>query len=77
MEYITISEIKAYIIIKIGLTTIEDTRTITSTIVMEMDTIVDIETEIIITTKEVIIIVGIDSTKEAITIISVIITYRY
>jgi len=77
VEYITISEIKAYIIIKIGLTTIEDTRTITSTIVMEMDTIVDIETEIIITTKEVIIIVGIDSTKEAITIISVIITYRY
>jgi hypothetical protein len=48
-----------------------------STIVIEIDTIVDIETEIIITIKEAIIIIGIDSTKEAIIIISVIIAYRY
>jgi hypothetical protein len=75
IEYIIISIIEAYIVIKIGLTTIEDTRTITGTIVVEIDIAVDIETEII-TTKEAIITVEMDSTKEAIIIISVIITYR-
>jgi tetrahydromethanopterin S-methyltransferase subunit B len=69
--------IKAYIVIKIVLTTIEDTRTTISTIVIEIDIVIDIETEIIITTKEVIIIVEIDSIKEAIIIISVIVAYRY
>jgi hypothetical protein len=67
---------KAYIVIKIGLTTIEDTRTTTSIIVVEIDIIVDIETKTI-TTKEAIIIVEMDSTREAIIIISVIIAYKY
>jgi hypothetical protein len=73
--------IKAYIVIKIGLTTIEDIRTATGTIVIEMNIIVNMETEII-TTKEAIIIKEIVSTIEAIItivviLISVIIAYRY
>jgi hypothetical protein len=76
MEHIIISAIKAYIVIKISLITIEDTRTIISTIVIEIDIMVDIETEII-TTKEAIITIEMDSIKEAIIIISVIITHKY
>jgi hypothetical protein len=81
VEYIIISIIEAYIVIKIGLTIIEDTRTTTGTIVIEIDIIVDIETEII-TTKEAIIIEEMDSTIEAIITIvvisiSVIIAYKY
>ena len=48
-----------------------------STIVIEISTIVDIETKIITTIKEAIIIIEMDSTKEAIIIISVIIAYKY
>ena len=60
----------------------EDTRTAIGTIVIETDIIVDIVTEIIIITKEAIIIEEIDSTIEAIITIvvisiSVIIAYRY
>ena len=77
MEYIIISVIEAYIVIKISSTTVEDTRTATSTIIVEIGTIVDIETEIIIIIEEAIIIVEMDFTKEAIIIISVIIAYRY
>jgi len=77
VEYIIISVIEAYIVIKISSTTVEDTRTATSTIIVEIGTIVDIETEIIIIIEEAIIIVEMDFTKEAIIIISVIIAYRY
>ena len=57
-------------------------RTAIGTIVIEMDIIVDMGTEIIITTEEAIIIEEIDSTIEAIITIvvisiSVIIVYRY
>jgi hypothetical protein len=76
IEYIIISVTEAYIVIKIGLTTIEDTRTVIGTIVIEIDIVVDIETEII-TTKEAIIIVEMDSIREVIITISVIIAYKY
>jgi len=72
----------AYTVIRTNLTTIEDTRTTTGTIVVEMGIVVDIVTKIIITTKEAIIIKEMDSTIEAIITIvviltSVIIAYRY
>jgi len=71
-----------YIVIRTNSTTIEDTRTTISTIVIEMDIVVDTGTKIIITTKEAIIIEEMDSTIEAIITIvvisiSVIIAYRY
>ena len=70
---------EAYIVIKIGLTTAEDTR-ITTDIIAIKNIIVDMDTEI--TIMEATIIVETDSTKEAIItvvviLISVIITYRY
>jgi hypothetical protein len=81
--HIIITEVTiAHIVIRTNLTTVEDTRTATSTIVVEIDIVVDTVTEIIITTKEAIIIEEIDSTIEAIITvvvisISVIIAYRY
>jgi uncharacterized protein with von Willebrand factor type A (vWA) domain len=81
VEHITISVIEAYTAIKIGSTTVEDTRTAMGTTVVEMDIVVDIETETI-TTEEATIIEEMDSTVEAtITIvvisISAIIAHRY
>jgi len=82
VRHIIIVEVTvAYIVIRTGLTTIEDIRTATGTIAIETDIVVDIETEII-TTIEAIIIEETDSTIEAIITvvvisISVIIAYRY
>ena len=80
--YIIITEVTiAYTVIRTDSTTTEDTRTATGTIVVETDIVVDTVTEIIITTKEAIIIEEMDSTIEAIITIvisiPVIIAYRY
>jgi hypothetical protein len=82
-EYIIIVEVipEAYIEIRTALTIIEDTRIairIIKDIMAEEDTIVDIETEIIII--EAIIIIVMDSTIEAIItaiLISIIVIYRF
>ena len=80
--HIIITEVTvAYIVIRTNSTTIEDTRTATGTIAIEIDIVADIETEII-TTREAIIIKEMDSTTEAIITIVVIsiseiIAYRY